>query len=320
MRAARATLFAALAALLHACSAPSSSGPSSTASASASAPAASATGAASLVVASVSTGPSVGPSASGAPSANERGAPGVACPLDMRLVAGDYCPAVEQVCTSYSPPDPDAAAAEHALGVVEKSQCRRFASPSRCLSPKREPMRFCMDTYEWPNRPGVIPRNLTSWQEAKDRCEGIGKRLCTDVEFTFACEGEEMRPHVTGFDRDPKKCWFDRKYRLRTYDFPKHDACLADFACRLALFVVDQRVETGKMAECVSPEGVHDLNGNVNEWVALPNKGFSKRAGLKGGWWGPVRDRCRPITTFHGESDYGYEVGFRCCKDAASGG
>jgi formylglycine-generating enzyme required for sulfatase activity len=70
------------------------------------------------------------------------------------------------------------------------------------------------------------------------------------------------------------------------------------------------------MAGCVSDDGIYDLNGNVNEWIELPGRGLSKRAGLKGGWWGPVRDRCRPITTFHGESDFGYEVGFRCCKAA----
>jgi sulfatase modifying factor 1 len=178
-------------------------------------------------------------------------------------------------------------------------------------------MRFCMDTYEWPNQRGAIPRNLTSWQEAKDACEAIGKRLCTDVEFTFACEGEAMRPHVTGFERDSAKCSFDRPYRERKFDFDKHDACLADPACKAALDAIDQRVPAGSLPACVSEDGVFDLNGNVNEWVQLPNKGFSKRAGLKGGWWGPVRDRCRPITTFHGESDYGYEVGFRCCKDAS---
>ena len=38
-----------------------------------------------------------------------------------------------------------------------------------------------------------------------------------------------------------------------------------------------------------------------------------------GAWWGPVRNRCRPMTTFHLEGDYGYEVGFRCCKDAPAG-
>ena len=62
--------------------------------------------------------------------------------------------------------------------------------------------------------------------------------------------------------------------------------------------------------------GAYDLNGNVNEWVERPHQKVPDRSGLKGGWWGPVRGRCRPTVTFHKESDYGYEVGFRCCADA----
>jgi formylglycine-generating enzyme len=58
------------------------------------------------------------------------------------------------------------------------------------------------------------------------------------------------------------------------------------------------------------------MNGNVNEWVNLPGKKPPNRSGLKGGWWGPVRNRCRPTVTFHKENDYGYEQGLRCCKDS----
>ena len=54
----------------------------------------------------------------------------------------------------------------------------------------------------------------------------------------------------------------------------------------------------------------------MNEWVELPGKKYPDRSGLKGGWWGPVRGRCRPTVGFHKEEDYGYEEGFRCCADA----
>ncbi|HHH27876.1 MAG TPA: hypothetical protein ENK57_05980 [Polyangiaceae bacterium] len=86
--------------------------------------------------------------------------------------------------------------------------------------------------------------------------------------------------------------------------------------CAVELSKLDQRVAIGSTRDCTSPFGAHDLNGNVNEWVV--RQGVEpKRSGLKGGWWGPARSRCRPMVTAHDESYVGYEVGFRCCKGAA---
>ncbi len=174
-----------------------------------------------------------------------------------------------------------------------------------------------MDRYEWPNQEAVKPRTLTSWPQARSFCEDAGKRLCTVKEFNFACEGEEMKPHVYGWERDDSACHFDRRYIARTFNYRLWDACHADPACKAEYKRLDQRRPAGSMPRCVSDHGVYDLNGNVNEWVNRTNQRHPKRSGLKGGWWGPVRNRCRPMTTFHLEGDYGYEVGFRCCKDAS---
>jgi hypothetical protein len=117
--------------------------------------------------------------------------------------------------------------------------------------------------------------------------------------------------------RDAKKCNIDRPYRKREHKLLKYASCMKKPACKAELEKLDQRLPAGSLAECVSPFGVYDLNGNINEWVFRPKEKPPNRSGLKGGWWGPVRGRCRPTVGFHKEDDYGYEEGFRCCKDAA---
>jgi formylglycine-generating enzyme required for sulfatase activity len=167
-----------------------------------------------------------------------------------------------------------------------------------------------------------MPWVLTSWLQARSLCEKEGKRLCTEDEFNFACEGPEMLPQVNGFDRDPKVCNIDKPYRQpdHTRQLETYEKCLKTDWCKAELERLDQRHAIGSVNTCVSWAGVVDMNGNVNEWVELPGKEPPNRSGLKGGWWGPVRNRCRPTVTFHKEFDYGYEAGFRCCKDAADGG
>jgi formylglycine-generating enzyme required for sulfatase activity len=134
-------------------------------------------------------------------------------------------------------------------------------------------------------------------------------------EWELACEGEDMQAHVYGNVRSPEICNFDRPYRERTFNYYPWERCMADEACKGEYDRLDQRLPAGSLPNCVSREGVYDLNGNVNEWVVRTDQRAPNRSGLKGGWWGPVRNRCRPMTTFHLEGDYGYEVGFRCCKD-----
>lgn len=230
----------------------------------------------------------------------------------MVRVAGDYCPAVMQRCEKHHPEyekDP--------TGKTVSERCLVYEEPSRCLSKKRRPIDICMDRYEWPNEVGEMPRLLTSWTQAKKACEEVGKRLCTVDEYNFACEGPEMLPYVYGYVRDDKICNIDKPYHRPNHDkrMLYYDECLEDDECRAELERLDQRHEIGSTNSCVSWAGVVDLNGNVNEWVSRPGKDPPDRSGLKGGWWGPVRCRCRPTVGFHKEGDYGYEVGFRCCKD-----
>ncbi|HEX2732677.1 MAG TPA: SUMF1/EgtB/PvdO family nonheme iron enzyme [Polyangiaceae bacterium] len=248
------------------------------------------------------------PAASGLPQAAASDAP--ACPKDMLLVDGAYCPEVEQRCLETHPED-----VEH---EEANQRCGSYASPSVCLSSTRELLRFCIDRYEWPNRAGEKPRVLTRWTDANELCASVGKRLCADREWTFACEGEQMLPYTYGFKRDPTRCVLDRLYVTPPAGALTHwDECQRKPECLKALAHVDQREPSGSFKDCVSPFGVFDMNGNANEWVTVADGVYPHRGGLKGGWWGPVRDRCRPTVHFHREDDWGYETGLRCCKDSS---
>ncbi len=247
------------------------------------------------------------------------------CPEEMVLVAGAYCPVVRQDCLEHTEEFEREAKRREKLqakgGELPMSRvserCVRYRNPTTCLAKERRPMRFCIDRFEWPNREGERPSFAVTWEHAKASCESVGKRLCDVDEFNFACEGEEMLPYAYGFERDETRCNIDRPYVVpKTRTSTPYDACMAMTACKAELESLDQRTPSGSLSGCRSPFGVMDMNGNVNEWVSRPGERAPWRSGLKGGWWGPARSRCRPTVTAHNEIYAGYEVGFRCCREA----
>jgi len=224
------------------------------------------------------------------------------CPEGMLLVEGDYCQVVGHVCL------------KRIDGPVER--CEKYAEPPICEG-QIQKKRFCIDRFEYPNLEGVRPAVMVNWVEAKAACEAEGKRLCTGSEWTLACEGAERMPYPYGYTRDSTACNIDRPH-------PDVDeqALLNPRDVSAEVARLDQRVASGQMARCKSPYGVQDMTGNVDEWVLnekhfgpAPSDGTERPfvSGLKGGYWGPVRNRCRATTTFHNEWFRFYQIGFRCC-------
>jgi hypothetical protein len=125
-----------------------------------------------------------------------------------------------------------------------------------------------------------------------------------------------VNPYAYGLVRDAKRCNIDKPYVQPRFRLQPYDDCVKSRTCKAHMEELDQREPIGSRPDCTSPFGAFDINGNVNEWVDRPGERAPWRSGLKGGWWGPSRSRCRPIVTSHDENYVGYEVGFRCCKDA----
>jgi len=174
-------------------------------------------------------------------------------------------------------------------------------------------LHFCVDRYEFPNQAGVKPTVGLDWNQANDACRSVGKRLCSRNEWTLACEGQERLPYPYGWKRDPKACNIDRPYIL-----PDEVALSYADTREKEWARLDQRVSSGSQPGCVSPFGVYDMTGNLDEWVVNPEGSQTMApfvSSLKGGYWGPVRNRCRPTTTDHNPWHTGYQIGLRCCTD-----
>jgi formylglycine-generating enzyme required for sulfatase activity len=213
----------------------------------------------------------------------------------MALVAGEYCPQVEQQCLQWLDPP-----------SFPFARCQTYRAPSRCLGPRVE-LRFCIDRFEHTRKNEPLPLGGQSLRSANQICQSLGKRLCREPEWTFACEGEQMLPYPYGYTRQPL-CNQDRTDLL----VPGKPWQLRDW-----------REPSGARPSCVSPWGVFDLVGNLDEPVLRTDPAASApfRGALKGGWWLPGRNRCRPATMGHDDAYRGFQVGVRCCAftdDAAS--
>ena len=218
-------------------------------------------------------------------------APPAACPDDMVLVEGDYCPTVKHKCLRYL----DDAAGGAFLG---KHRCAEFDRNPTCAT-EREERRFCIDRDEYVPEGAKLPLAEQSWTSARELCENLGKRLCFESEWEFACEGEEMLPYPYGFVRDAKRCNHDK----------------TDLTTRRGK-LKDLRVAPADRPDCTSPFGVRNMVGNVDEWTQ--RDGFVRpwRASLRGGWWLAGRNNCRAATTGHDEYYVGPQTGIRCCANA----
>jgi glycerol-3-phosphate dehydrogenase (NAD(P)+) len=156
---------------------------------------------------------------------------------------------------------------------------------------------------------------MNNFYQAMVKCAAVGKRMCTETEWSFACEGPEMKPFPYGFKRDPTKCNGDQPW-----DHPQMG--------RVGRFDAEELsrlwkgVPNGAQPDCVSDFGVPDLPGNTDDVVA--NDSYRKggiyanfeSVNTGGPWYKGVRNACRPKVYSHNEGFAYYYLGFRCCAEA----
>lgn len=224
-----------------------------------------------------------------------------ACPEGMKLVEGDYCTEVEQKCLR---------------SWFDKSNrkvvCEEFEPTTRCTG-ERVKKRFCIDTYEWPNIKGERPEVMNIFYQAQVKCAAVGKRMCTESEWTLACEGPEMKPYPYGYRRDATKCNGDHPW-----DGPNMRLVAKRDAHELGRLW--RGVRSGSQPSCISDYGVADMPGNADEVVASEHVGSDWKSHFDsvhtgGPWYKGVRNQCRPKIYTHDEGFYYYFLSFRCCAE-----
>jgi formylglycine-generating enzyme required for sulfatase activity len=199
--------------------------------------------------------------------------------------------------------------------------------------------------YEARSEAGVFPQAYVSRVESEAACAAAGKRLCTRKEWQRAC-GYRAGVTPTGpaavypyGDRwQPDRCNADKPHLL-TLRFGAdpgrwtyaafNDPSLAQQPGFLAA--------AGAYAGCAGDLGVHDLVGNLHEWVSdVADRAFEARLRAEGiprayQHWAPgnsvfmggfysthgeLGPGCAFTTIAHDAHYHDYSTGFRCCADA----
>lgn len=212
------------------------------------------------------------------------------CPDGMLLAEGTTCAETHRRCARHSPGD------DEACDAYEPARCRRGLR-----------LRFCIDRYEYPNREGMLPAAVVTFEQARSACAEEDKRLCSEMEWTFACEGPTGLAFSYGDEADPNACNVGRPApRLA------HDAMWEARDVALAVEQHDGRVASGARKSCVGPFGARDLIGNVEEWVKSDVPGFEHA--LRGGRYTGA-PTCQTVRQIKQPGFRQLQTGFRCCRD-----
>lgn len=199
--------------------------------------------------------------------------------------------------------------------VVSLGGCPEPAA-DRMVHIQDESHDFWIDAFEHPNRQGTRPTHGVTLAEAEAACAEAGKRLCTAQEWRRACAGPEGLRFGYADRLIPNIC------RVGV-EGVAHTSLVQGRAPNEAERTGEgTAAAAGSYMDCVTPEGVHDLVGNVEEWVSDDWNG--RRGSLEGGAWYTHTRYADCSGRYSRQPDYRLDdalpvasAGFRCCQGDA---
>ncbi len=245
----------------------------------------------------------------------------IRCPSDMVAVGGRVCvdrfemalrdAATEAPWPPFFPPNPDRA---HDLAIAYGLLARQSRPGSLGAELAIPEPPTAAITPKAVSAPGQTPQGYLSSIDAAVACESAGKRLCSEAEWVLACRGEEQRDFPYGARYEQGACNVNRESHpsfllhgnaARYHDDPRNS--LVAFEGKPLLRA------TGATPRCVSKWGddeIHDMVGNLDEWVASP------RGVFVGGFYSRgTKSGCRSRVSAHPNGYSDYSTGSRCCAD-----
>lgn len=151
---------------------------------------------------------------------------------------------------------------------------------------------YSMDKYPYPNEVGKPAKLGVTWKEANDLCEARGKRLCTEMEWEYACKGPKSLTYPWGPSFKKGICPGELDHVL------------------------------GQRESCVSEFGMADVIGVAMEWTASDWKrgtadGHKVVRGAREKVVSWLSARCTHSRKRDPNLTYD-NVGFRCCSGPAN--